>query len=288
MHVAAAPRRSGYRFLSVLYSAATEAEAGMTAQEWLPGLEDDEEQSEASPSRRRRWLLAGAGALVALVVLAAVGVVGHLIATAPSTRSVATAAPSSAALSTAAATPMEGPVVIEARLTDIPSEGGMEFSPLVVGRQPLQGGSAPDRVPNFGSCTTAPAALQYMPVQIRMPQFGLQGTFTVQTTASTPAGIGRLGFFFQAGDDSTPCPNGAWSASDSFEASNMGQRLITGYVVLDQAFSATTPHGRPDVFRSLQLRVSKIRYGGRRPIVSAPTLGSFCPGTQQELCASLG
>jgi len=42
------------------------------------------------------------------------------------------------------------------------------------------------------------------------------------------------------------------------------------------------------VFRTLQLRVSNIQYGGRRPIVSAPTVGSLCPGTQNELCASLG
>jgi hypothetical protein len=44
---------------------------------------------------------------------------------------------------------------------------------------------------------------------------------------------------------------------------------MVGYVVLDQALTSSTPQGRPDVFRSLQLRVSNIRYGGRHPIVSA-------------------
>lgn len=164
----------------------------------------------------------------------------------------------------------------------------MAFNPLVVGTQPLQGGAAPDRVPNFDTCTADPARLQYLPVQIRMPQYWLSATFTVQTTGSTPPDIGRLGFFFQSGGDGTPCPNGTWSTSDSFLAANMDQQVITGYVVLDPAFTSSTPQGRPDVFRSLQLRVSDIQYGGRRPIVSAPTVGSLCPGTQDELCASLG
>ena len=258
----------------------------MTAQDWLPGLEDEATQSESPTRRRRRWLLPGALALVALVALASV-VVAHRLATAPPART-ATAAPSTVAAPTAGATPAAGPVVIDAGLTDIPSEGGMSFKPLIIGRQPLQGGAAPDRVPNFDTCTANPATLQFLPVQIRLPETWLSGTFTVQTTASTPTGIGRLGFFFQAGDASTPCPNGAWSSSDSFLASNMDQQVITGYVVLDQAFTASTPQGRDDVFLSLQLRVSNLRYGGRRPIVDVPTVGSLCPGTQNELCASLG
>jgi hypothetical protein len=157
-----------------------------------------------------------------------------------------------------------------------------------VGTQPLQGGTSPDLVPQFDTCQADEAALQYLPVQIRTPQNWLSATFTMQTTASTPPDLGRLGFFFQAGDASTPCPDGAWSTSDSFEASNVGQARITGYVVLDQAFAASTPQGRPDVFRTLQLRVSNIRFSGRLATVSPPTVGSLCPGTENELCASLG
>jgi hypothetical protein len=177
--------------------------------------------------------------------------------------------------------------VIRADLHDpaVPGASG-QVGPLIVGTQPLQGGEAPDRVPNFDTCHADPAALQYLPVEIRMPENWLSGTFTVQTTASTPAGIGRLGFF-RAGDTSTPCPDGAWSTSDSFLASNTGQQLITGHVVLDQAFTPSTPQGRPDVFRTLRLRISDIRYSGRLVTVSPPTVGSLCPGAKNDLCASL-
>jgi hypothetical protein len=106
--------------------------------------------------------------------------------------------------------------------------------------------------------------------------------------SARPVGIGRLGFFFQAGHASTPCPNGAWSASDSFLASNVGQEIITGYVVLDQAFTSSTSQGRADVFRSLLVRVSNIRTSGRPAIVTPPPVGSLCPGTQNELCAPPG
>jgi hypothetical protein len=49
----------------------------MTAQDWWPGLEDDEGQTEAVTPRRRRWAGAGAGALVAVLVLVAAVVVAH-------------------------------------------------------------------------------------------------------------------------------------------------------------------------------------------------------------------
>jgi hypothetical protein len=256
----------------------------MTAQDWMPGLADDADVSDATTSRRRRWVRAGAGALATGIALAAVVVVAHrLAATTPVT---STAPPANAA---AAAPTLEArSVVIDAGLSDPAVTGGYQLAPLIVGTQSLQGGTSPDLVPQFDTCQADEAALQYLPVQIRTPQNWLSATFTMQTTASTPPDLGRLGFFFQAGDASTPCPDGAWSTSDSFEASNVGQARITGYVVLDQAFAASTPQGRPDVFRTLQLRVSNIRFSGRPATVSPPTVGSLCPGTEDELCVSLG
>lgn len=266
----------------MIYSPATGTGAGMTAQDWLPGLADDEEPP---PSRRRGWLLAAVAAVV--VVAAVVLVAQHLASTSPAKAS--GAAPTSSAAAGTTTAPQEGPVVLQAALHDaaVPGAAG-QLDPLIVGLQPVQGGAAPDRVPNFDSCHAAPSTLHYLPVEVRMPENWLSATFTVQTTASTPAGIGRLGFFFQAGDASTPCPDGAWSTTDSFLASNTGQQLLTGYVVLDQAFTPSTPQGRPEVFRSLRLRVSKIRYSGRPVTVSPPTVGTLCPGTQDELCAALG
>lgn len=260
----------------------------MTAQDWWPGLQDDEAQAEAATPRRRRWVLAIAGAVAAVLALVAVVVVAHRLTAPPRVTSGAPAA-SSAAVGTKSAAPQEEPVVIEAVLRDPALAGDSgQPGPLIVGTQSLQGGVAPDRVPNFDTCHADMATLQYLPVQIRMPENWLSATLTVQTTASTPAGIGRLGFFFQAGDASTPCPAGAWSTSDSFLASNFGQQVITGYVVLDQAITATTPQGRADVFHTLRLQVSNIRVSDRRAIVRPPTVGSLCPGTQDELCALLG
>jgi hypothetical protein len=214
-------------------------------------------------------------------------VAAHRPAATPPAPSTATVLPSSAATHTGAATPQARPVVIEADLSDPAVTGGEPLAPLIIGTQPLQGGVAPDRVPHFDTCHADTATLQYLPVQIRRPENWLSATVTVQTTASTPAGIGRLGFFFQAGDASTPCPHGAWSTSDSFLAP-IPDEVITGYVVLDQAFTSSTPPGRPDVFRTLRLRVSNIRFSGRLATVTPPTVGSLCPGTQDELCAALG
>jgi len=263
----------------------------MTTQDWMTGLEQDEESPDPVTPRRRRWLVAVAAALVAVVALGGLAVVLFGQArTRPveSTASVSTpAAPS--APDVAAGTPEVGPVLIKAAL-DYPGlvDNVVPTAPLIVGTEPVEGGAAPDRVPNFDSCHADAASLQYLPVQIRLPENWLSARFTVQPTPSTPAGIGRLGFFFQAGESSVPCANGAWSTSDSFLASNVGQAAITGYVVLDQAFTAATPQGRPDVFRSLGLRISDIRLSDRPAEVHPPTIGSFCPGTTSDLCASLG
>jgi len=263
----------------------------MTAQDWWPRLAEEADKEPAgAPPRPRRRALAAVGALTVGLVLAALVVVLVSRVGSPPGATVATAAAPSSPSAAPAKAPREGAVVIEAALRDPrvadPVVGAP--GPLIVDTQPLQGGVAPDRVPNFDTCHADPATLQYLPVQIRRPALWLTATVTVQTTATTPAGIGRLGFFFQAGDASAPCPNGAWSTSDSFQASNVGQEVITGYIVLDQAITPSTRTGRADVFRTLQLRVSNVNLGGPPLLVSPPTVGSLCPGTQNDLCAALG
>ena len=257
----------------------------MTAQDWLPELLDDEVQPETGSSRRR-WLIAGA--LVAALALTAVVVEVNDLTTSHPDGSGAAASYPGAATAATTARPAPVPVVIQAGLSDPAIIPAQNAGPLEVDTQPIQGGVAPDRVPNFDSCQADRATLQYLPVQVHVPESWLSATVEVRPTASTPSDIGRLGFFFQAGRDSTPCPDGAWPTSDSFLASNMGQTRITGYVVLDQAFTPTTPQGRPEVFSTLELRVSNIRFSGRPAVIGPPTIGSLCPGTSNELCASLG
>jgi hypothetical protein len=254
----------------------------MTAQDWLLELHEDEDRSEAASRRRRRWL--AAGALTAVLVVAA----GLIWGTDLSSGGPAAVRPApSAASGNSAASPAPRPVLIQAGLTDPALANDTQTGPLTVTAEPLQGGFSPDRVPDFDSCQADPATLQYLPVRISVRADYLSAMFEVQTTASTPPGIGRLGFFFQSGGGSTPCPGGAWPTSDSFLA-NLSQTHITGYVVLDQAFTPSTPQGRADVLRSLRLRVSDVRVSGRPATIAAPSIGSLCPGTQNELCASLG
>jgi hypothetical protein len=274
----------------VVYCAAIETGSGMTVQDVLPGLgeDEDERQSETATPRRGRWLLAGTLATVTALA-GVVVVVQRLAVTTPPAWTAATSTAPAPVTTDTAATPQQGSVLIKAAL-DYPGliNSVVPTAPLVVGTEPVQGGAAPDRVPNFDSCHADAASLQYLPFQVRMPENWLSATFTIQTTANTPADIGRLGFFFQAGPASTPCPNGAWSTSDSFQASNTGQEVITGYAVLDRAFTASTPQGRTGVFGTLGLRISNIRLSGRPAAVSPPSVGVLCPGTRDELCASLG
>ena len=251
----------------------------MTLQDWRPGPEADGEPFAEARPRRRVWLLAG----VAVVVLALVAVVVVARQLATSSAGAATSRPGAASTSPART---EGPDLIVVDVHD-PAAPDVVSARLRIGTGSLVTRHAPEKVPDFLTCTVDDGSLEYLPVEIRSPQLWSSGTVEVQTTARTPAGIGRLGFFFQAGDRATPCPNGSWPTTDSFQASNMGQTVITGYVVLDGAVTPSTPHGRPDVFGSLTLRVSNVRLSGRPGIVSTPIVGALCPGTRDAVCAQL-
>jgi hypothetical protein len=136
--------------------------------------------------------------------------------------------------------------------------------------------------------------MEYLPVEIRDPLGGLAAAVTVLPGPTTPPGIGRLGFFFESHNgEALPCQKGAaWPTTDTFEAPGTGH-LVTGYLVLDHAVTAATPHGRPDVFGSLQLRIWHLRqfvdYNVPQPLsVDPPTAGQLCPGDQDAVCAPLG
>src|SRR4051812_50204484 len=77
------PRRSGFPVLCLLYSAAGETGDGMTAQDWLPGLDHDEAGVEPATSGRRPWPPAGAAAPVVLLAPAAVGAGAPILAPGP-------------------------------------------------------------------------------------------------------------------------------------------------------------------------------------------------------------
>jgi hypothetical protein len=148
-------------------------------------------------------------------------------------------------------------------------------------------------VTNIAECGAEWAQVEFLPVEIRQPVAGLTATVTVSSGPTAPPGIGRLGFFFTSGNgDSIPCPDGAvWPTSDTFQSVS-GQSAITGYVVLDQAVTSMTPHGRPDVFTGLQLKISNVRqmddrYALRPLTVDTPSVGQLCPEERGAVCAPL-
>jgi hypothetical protein len=251
-------------------------------------------QVEEAPRRQRRtgWVLGGALAVV--VVAAGVGIAAGM----PHGSSAPTHAASSAASTSAAApstpagvgTTASGETVV-AR-APLRYRAGYTAGLLTVGTGKLVEGLAPP-VNNFHECSAAGTQVEFLPVEIREPVTGLAAAVTVQPGPTTPPGIGRLGFFFESGNgDAIPCrPGAAWPTTDTFEAVN-GDRLITGYVVLDDAVTPATPQGRPDVFSSLQLKISDLRqfdnYVPQPLSVGTPTVGQLCSRDQDAVCAPLG
>jgi hypothetical protein len=255
-------------------------------------LTADEDEADPQPPRRRRVFWAVLVALLVLIAGGAVALVGHGLAHSPDTPPEATTSHRATPTRTPSATDApahEGPVILQADL----ERAGRPIGRITVGTGSPVRGIAPTQVPNFGSCTQDTTTLEYLPVEIRSPLGGLAARLTVRRGPGTPADAGRIGFFFQSGSgELSPCKEGSsWPMADTFEAVN-DPRVITGYVVLDQAVTAATPQGRPDVFPTLQLQISDVRQfddDGPEPLTLAtPGIGGLCPGTTRAACVPLG
>jgi len=73
----------------------------------------------------------------------------------------------------------------------------------------------------------------------------------------------------------------------------MGKPTITAWIVLDQAVTPATPEGRPEVFPTLQLRISDLRrFLGNGSVqtftLGALTVGAACADDPDALCVPLG
>ena len=137
-------------------------------------------------------------------------------------------------------------------------------------------------------------SLQWVPVRITSPAVaaGLAGHLTVHPTAATPADA-DVGVFFGPGIDSGTYCTGypPLPATDTFWSIGGGD-TVTAYVVLDQAVSAATPAGRPEVFPTLELELSDVRrrFDTDRELpltVHAVTAGAPCADDPQAVCAQL-
>jgi len=219
------------------------------------------------------------------LVLTAVSGCGFLNALAqpgaPDPEPVATASPSPV--------PEPPPVIVDG---DLQTSGGAAAGHLAVTLGPARTGLVPPVVNTEGCHFDAPS-LEYVPVEFAAPP-GLAAHVEISTGRATPAGIGDVGIFVESNNgeqvyctDYPPLPT-----RDRF-FNQSGARTITAWVVLDHAVTPATPDGRPDVFPTLQLRISDIRQlsdatTGRTLVPGALGVGAVCPDDPHAICAPLG
>lgn len=187
--------------------------------------------------------------------------------------------------------PADGPVVVIDGV--LLGAGGGRGGPLTVTVGEPATGLVPP-VPNFSdSCPVEPTALQYVPVEFAGAP-GLAARVDVTRGPATPPDVGDVGVVVESGNgderycfDYPPLPT-----SDRFW-NQMGARAVTGYVVLDRAVTAATPEGRPEVFPTLQLRISDLRSFPDPTRITALTpgelsVGQVCADDPTAICVPLG
>jgi hypothetical protein len=202
---------------------------------------------------------------------------------APDPRPIATATP--------APRPEPPPVIVDG---DLQTPGGGAVGRLVVTLGKARTGLQPP-VSNAQACGFDPSALQYLPVEFASEAPGLAAHIEVRTGPATPTDVGDVGIFVESNDgdqvyctDSPPLPT-----RDRF-FNQSGARVITAWVVLARAVTPATPDGRPEVFPTLQLRISDLRELDdpttvrRRLVPGALGIGAPCADDANAICVPLG
>lgn len=185
--------------------------------------------------------------------------------------------------------PAPPPRIVEADLQTASGGPGGHLA-VTLGR-PRTGLQPP--VANTEDCRFDAPSLEYLPVEFATPP-GLAAHVGIGTGPATPGDIGDVGIFVESnGGEQVYCtqfpPLPTW---DTFW-NQSGARTITAWVVLDQAVTPATPDGRPEVFPSLQLRISHLRMlsdpaGGRTLVPGALGRGAVCPDDPGAICVPLG
>jgi hypothetical protein len=194
-----------------------------------------------------------------------------------------------AAAAPATPTPETPPAVVDA---DLLTASGGPGGHLVVTLGRARTGLEPP-VPNTHACDFDAPSLQYLPVEFATSP-GLAAHVQISTGPATPADIGDVGIFVESnsGDqvyctDSPPLPT-----RDRF-FNQSGAPTITAWVVLGHAVTPATPQGRPEVFPTLQLRISRFRMlsdatTGRTLVPGTLGRGTACPDDPAAICVPLG
>jgi len=173
---------------------------------------------------------------------------------------------------------------------------GLAVGRLVVTAGPVRSGSVPPLGGFSDACQVDWPSLQYLALDVEFlrldgtAEHGLAAHVSVARGASTPSDIGDVGILVQSYVDD--CADaGALPTTDTFW-NTMGHRT-TGYVFLDQAVTAAAPDGRADVFPTLELRISDLRFmpepDDERPLgVGALSTGAPCADDAGAVCVPLG
>jgi hypothetical protein len=218
---------------------------------------------------------------------------------APATTVPSPAPPSSAVPVDDAPDPDEPRVIAQGELL---GSGDGTSGHLVVTQGPVRTGLVPP-VPGFSfTCPVEGPSLQYVAVDFAYaptaaprssPRAGLAAHVSVDTGAGTPADVGDVGVFADSGGDPGPyCADyPPLPTTDTFW-NQMGAATVTVFVVLDQAVTPAFPVGRSDVFPTLQLRISELRWfsdpqAQRSLTVGGMSVGAACADDPDAICVPL-
>jgi hypothetical protein len=198
--------------------------------------------------------------------------------------------PEPVATASPAPAPEPPPVIVDA---DLRKSGGAPSGHLAVTLGPARTGLVPPVV-NTEGCHFDGPSLEYVPVEFA-PSPGLAAHVEISTGPATPADIGDVGIFVESNSGEQVYCTGypPLPTRDKF-FNQMGARTITAWVVLDHAVTPATPAGRPEVFPTLQLRISDFRLLSdattveRRLVPGALGVGAACADDPAAICVPLG
>jgi hypothetical protein len=187
-------------------------------------------------------------------------------------------------------TPAPPPPIAEA---DLLTSGGELSGHLVVTLGEARTGLEPP-VLNTDACHFDGPSLQYVPVEFAFTSSGLAAHVAISRGPTTPPDIGDVGIFVESNNgsevyckDFPPLPT-----ADKFY-NQMGARIITAWVVLGRAVTPGSPDGRPEVFPTLQLRVSDFRVfsdptAQRTLVPGSIDRGALCADDADAICVPVG
>jgi hypothetical protein len=184
---------------------------------------------------------------------------------------------------------------------DLLLTGGGTLGHLVVTQGPVRTGLVPP-VPGFSdTCPVDGSSLQYVAVEFtytttndhEAPVPGLAAHVAVARGPATPTDVRDVGIFADSNGDPGPyCADYPPLPTRDKFWNQMGAATVTVYVVMDQAVSAAFPGGRAEVFPTLDLEISELRWfrdpGSVRTLgVGGMSVGAACAHDPGAICVPL-